>query len=261
VSLKRARVLLTGASGGLGQALAESLASAGASLLLAGTRLDVLTDLRDRLPGEHSLVAANLTQAEGLAAVCDAAHLFGPTILINNAGASHFGLYDEMDPEDLDRVLQTNLLAPMRLTRAVLPSLRARADSAIVNIGSVFGNLPFPGFVAYSSAKAGLRGFSQALRRELAGSGPLVLYIAPRAIDTAFNSPAVQALNRAMGSRADPPAVVATQVLCALQARRPETCLGFPERLFTWLNGLAPRVIDRALADKLPLIEQHTHHP
>lgn len=261
MQLSGARVLLTGASGGLGQALAEQLAGAGASVLLAGTRQPALLALQARLPGQQAVVAADLTQPAGLAAVCEAARNFRVNILINNAGLSSFGMVDRQDPDDLDRVLQTNLLAPIRLIRALLPMLQQQDDSAIVNIGSVFGSLPFPGFAAYSSAKAGLRGFSQALRRELAGAGPQVVYVAPRAIDTAFNTPAVQALNRALGNRADPPEAVAAQVLRALQYRRAETCLGFPERLFAWINGLAPRVIDRALADKLPTIKQHANQP
>ncbi len=257
MQLKGARVLLTGASGGLGHALAEQLAAAGAILLLTGTRSAALEALRTRLPGPHAVLVADLTQPQGLAAVCDAARDFGVSVLINNAGLGSFGLLANMRPDDLDRVMQTNLLVPMRLCRALLAQLQAQPESAIVNIGSVFGSLPFPGFVAYSSAKAGLRGFSQALRRELAGGGPHVVYVAPRAIDTAFNAPSVQALNRALGTRADPPEAVATQVLRALQTRRAETCLGFPERLFAWMNGLAPRVIDRALAGQLPTIRKH----
>ena len=102
---------------------------------------------------------------------------------------------------------------------------------------------------------------NHAARRELADASLQVIYVAPRAIDTAFNTPAVQALNRALGNRADPPEAVAAQVLRALQTRRAETCLGFPERLFAWINGLAPRVIDRALAAKLPTIKQHAKQP
>ncbi len=261
MQLKGARVLLTGASGGLGQALAQQLADAGADLLLAGTRQDTLNALRERLPGTHAVVAADLTQAQGLADVCEAARGWGVTVLINNAGLGGFAWFVQQSPEDLDKVLQTNLLAPIRLSRALLPLLESQPESAIVNIGSVFGSLPFPGFAAYSSAKAGLRGFSQALRRELAGTGLHVIYVAPRAIDTAFNTPAVQALNRALGNRADRPDQVAARVLHSLRTQRAETCLGFPERLFAWLNGLAPGLVDRGLAGKVPVIKKHANQP
>lgn len=261
MQLKGARVLLTGASGGLGQALAEQLADAGAALLLAGTRQDVLNALRERLPGTHAVVAADLTQPQGLADVCEAARGWGISVLINNAGLGGFAWFIHQSPDDLDKVLQTNLLAPIRLSRALLPLLQAQPERAIVNIGSVFGSLPFPGFVAYSSAKAGLRGFSQALRRELAGTGLHVIHVAPRAIDTAFNTPAVQALNRELGNRADLPDQVATRVLHALRTQRAETCLGFPERLFAWLNGVAPGMVDRGLAGKVPVIQKHANQP
>ncbi len=261
MQLKGARILLTGASGGLGQALAVQLAAAGASLLLSGTRQAALTELRDRLPGTHELVTADLTQPEGLARMRTAARDFAINVLINNAGVGSFGLFDAQSPEDLDTVLQTNLLMPMRLSQALVPQLKAQPESAIVNIGSVFGSLPFAGFAAYSSAKAGLRGFSQALRRELADTCVHVIYVAPRAIDTAFNTPAVQALNRALDTRSDPPGEVAAQVLHALRTQQAEMCLGFPERLFAWINGLAPRLIDRGLAGKLATIKKHATQP
>lgn len=257
MQLNNARILLTGATGGLGQALAQQLAADGARLLLAGRDTARLAALNAALGGEHSSVRADLTRPEGVAAAAGAAREFGANVLINNAGVGGFGLYERQDWDEIESLLATNLAAPMRLTHALLPWLKARPQAVIVNIGSTFGSLPFAGFAAYSAAKAGLRGFSQALRRELADTQVAVIHLAPRAIDTPLNSDAVNALNRALNNRSDDADAVARQVVAALRAGDGERHFGFPERFFAWLNGVAPTLIDRGLAGKLAVIKQH----
>ncbi|GAB1394541.1 SDR family oxidoreductase [Rhodocyclaceae bacterium] len=255
MQLNGARILLTGATGGLGQALAHQLASNGAALLLAGRDHGRLAAVSLLPAGTHRTVCADLTRPEGIAATAGAAREFGVNLLINNAGISCFGLYEQQDWSAIADVLAANLEAPMRLTHALLPTLKAAPSGMIVNIGSTFGSLPFPGFAAYSAAKAGLRGFSQALRRELADTRVSVIHVAPRAIDTPLNSPAVNALNQALKNRCDSAAAVASQVIDAIDQDRQESHLGFPEKLFAWLNGLAPALIDRGLAGKLATIK------
>jgi short-subunit dehydrogenase len=257
MQLNQARILLTGASGGLGCELARQLAVAGAQLLVAGRDTARLADLTSTLMTECSSVRADLNRPEGVAAVAGAAREFGINVLINNAGIGGFGLFDRQAWTDIEEILATNMVAPLRLTHALLPWLKAQPEAAIVNIGSTFGSLPFPGFAAYSAAKAGLRGFSQALRRELADTAVAVIHLAPRAIDTPLNSAAVNALNRALGNHSDSPESVARQTLEALRRGRGERHFGFPERLFAFLNGIAPALIDRGLADKLSVIKQY----
>ncbi len=260
--LNDARILLTGASGGLGQALAQALAREGASLLLVGRDQNKLAALALGLPGgarSIATLAVDLNQPAEVARLAREAENFGVDVLINNAGINAFGLFEQRDWSCAADVLETNLAAPMRLTHALLPLLRARDHAAILNIGSTFGSLPFPGFIAYSSAKAGMKGFSQALRRELSDSQVEVLYVAPRAIDTPLNSAAVNALNAELGSRHDTPERAARQIIAALAAGRSETHLGFPERLFAWINGVAPALIDRALAPKLAVVKRHAN--
>lgn len=261
MQLNGARILLTGATGGFGQALARQLAGAGARILLAG--LDSAADIArlETLAGElgsgHEAVAANLATAEGIAATAGAAQRFGANVLINNAGIGGFGLYDEQDWATIDAVLATNLAAPMRLTHALLLHLKAQPQAAIVNVGSMFGSLPFAGFVAYSTAKAALRAFSQGLRRELADTRIAVIHLAPRAIATPLNTPAVDALNRELKNACDPPEVAARHAVAALRDGTGEVHIGFPEKLFAWLNGLAPSLIDGGLAGKLAIIKRH----
>jgi short-subunit dehydrogenase len=259
MQLKDARILLTGASGGLGRALARELAAAGAALLMTG---------RDpRRPSElpsgpaHRYLQADLGSAAGIAAIVQAAREFGINVLINNAGTSHFGLLDAQDWNIVAGMLETNLAAPIRLTQALLPWLKEQPAALILNVGSTFGSLPFAGFAAYSASKGGLRAFSQALRRELADTPVRVCHVAPRAIATALNSPAVNALNQELGSACDPPEAVARQIAAMLRDGIAERHLGFPERLFAWLNGLAPTLIDRGLRAKLTTIKAYATHP
>ncbi|RKT58579.1 short-subunit dehydrogenase [Azonexus fungiphilus] len=257
MQLNGARILLTGASGGLGGVLARELAQAGAALLLTGR--DPVALARIDLPAgsDYRLLQADLTDAAGIDSAVAAARAFGTNILINNAGVASFGLLAEQDWNDIERILATNLGAPIRLTRALLPWLTQQPTAAVVNIGSAFGSIPFAGFTAYSAAKAGLRGFSQALRRELADSTVRVIHVAPRAIDTPINPPAVRALNRALGSATDTPEKVARHILGMLANDVAEGHIGFPERFFAWLNGCAPGLVDQGLRGKLARIKQH----
>jgi len=257
MQLNHARILLTGATGGLGQALTRQLAASGASLLVAGRDTGKLAALTSSIGSGHSSVRADLDRPEGIAAAAGAAREFGVNVLLNNAGIGGFALYEEQAWDDIDALLATNLAAPMRLTHALLPWLRQQPEAAVVNIGSTFGSLPFAGFAAYSAAKAGLRGFSQALRRELADTRIAVIHLAPRAIDTPLNSAEVNALNQALKNQSDSAESVARQVVRALRNDAGERHFGFPERLFAWLNGAAPALIDRGLAGKLAVIKRH----
>jgi short-subunit dehydrogenase len=258
MQLENARILLTGACGGLGRELARQLSASGAALLLAGRDAASLNEVRAGLGSNTATICADLTRGEGVALTARAAREFSVNVLINNAGASAFGMLDDQQWATLKDVLASTLEAPMHLTHALLPWLKAQPQAAIVNVGSTFGSLPFPGFVAYSAAKAGLRGFSQGLRRELADTLVSVVHISPRSIDTAMNTPAVNKLNRALNNRSDSAEFVARRIISALSTNAVEFHIGFPERLFAWLNGLAPGLIDRALAGKLATIKAHS---
>jgi short-subunit dehydrogenase len=255
--INKARILLTGATGGLGGALAKQLAEAGAHLLLSGRDAKKLQALQLTLGAAASYIVADLNASEGVTTLVHAAQAERVNVLINNAGVSSFGLYDEQNWSAWEQVLSTNLIAPMRLTQALLPQLKAQPQASIVNVGSTFGSIPFAGFAAYSSAKAGLRGFSQSLRRELADTSVTVIHVAPRAISTPLNTAAVNALNQALGNTSDTPESVARDIIKALAANTLESHIGFPERLFAWLNGFAPQLIDQGLRNKLATIKQH----
>ncbi|WP_306603104.1 SDR family oxidoreductase [Azonexus sp.] len=260
MQLNQTRILLTGASGGLGCALAHELAVAGAALLLTGRDPVQLARLNLPAKTDYQLLQTDLTTSDGIENTVQAARNFGANVLINNAGVGGFGLFAEQEWQDVERILATNLAAPLRLTQALLPWLNKQPEAAIVNVGSTFGSVPFAGFAAYSTAKAGLRAFSQALRRELADTSVHVIHVAPRAIDTPINSPVVRALNTALGSGMDTPETVARLIVEMLNNNTPERHIGFPERLFAWLNGFAPGLVDQGLRGKLSTIKQHATH-
>jgi short-subunit dehydrogenase len=127
----------------------------------------------------------------------------------------------------------------------------------VVNVGSILGDIGHPGSVAYCASKFALRGFTEALRRELAGSRVQLRYLAPRATRTALNSPAQVALNAELGVASDAPEHVAAELLKLLDGARAERHLGWPEKLFVRINRLLPSLVDSSLAKQLSVIRRH----
>lgn len=251
------RTLITGASGGIGQALVARLAQGGARLLLVGRQLAALEDLAQRFPDQIELVCADITEASGREAVLAAARRFGGlNSLINAAGVNRFSLLEAHDEADIAALIGLNLTATVQLTHRLLPLLRQQERALLVTLGSTFGSIGYPGYSAYCASKFALRGFAEALRRELADTGIKVLYIAPRATRTPMNSAQVVAMNEALNVAMDDPLAVAEQIVQALVGERQELYLGWPEKLFVRLNSLLPRVVDQALRKQLPIIQR-----
>jgi len=257
MKLQDKQVLLSGATGGIGWAIAERLAEAGAKLLLLGRNGSKLKQLQQALPGEHRICVADLNSANGRAEVLQACRQQGLDVWVNAAGVLDFQLFDEQDPEQVQQMLLTNLMSPILLTQSLLPLLQQRESSVIVNIGSIFGSIGHPGFAAYCASKFGLRGFTEALQRELADSSVRVLYLAPRATHTDLNSMAVTALNEALGNSVDSPHQVAQELMNLLSGNRKHHYMGWQERFFVRINGLFPGVVHQALVKKLPIIKHH----
>lgn len=263
MQLHDARVVLTGASGGIGLHIGAALCAQGAKVLAVSRSGLALDPLLKRYPGQIQWVAADLSTAQGRQRVREEAlRMPGFNLLINAAGTNHFAMLEQLADQDIESMLQINLLAPVLLTAQLLPALRQARAAMIVNVGSTYGSIGYAGYAAYCASKFGLRGFSESLRRELADSQVKVLYAAPRATDTGMNSHAAQALNAALKTQVDDPAQVANAVVQAIAGDRSELYLGWPERLFVRLNHLLPTVIDRGLRKHLPLIRQlSSTHP
>lgn len=257
MQLPDCRILLTGATGGIGQQLAEHLSRSGARLLLVGRQAERLEQLVRRCHGRAEGVCADITEHAGREAVLQAARrLGGVNVLINAAGVNHFSLLEQHDEDAIAALVQLNVTATLQLTHRLLPMLRQHERAMVVNIGSTFGSIGYPGFVAYCASKFALRGFSEALRRELADTRVKVLYIAPRATRTSMNEQSVVAMNDELKVAMDDPAWVAAAVVAAIGREREELYLGWPEKLFVRLNSLLPRVVDQALRKQLPIIQR-----
>ncbi len=246
-------VVLTGASGGIGSALATRLAAAGARVLLVGRRSAPLAKLAESIGAEVrtlrvQALAADVTSAAGRATIRDIAAARGCNALINNAALPCFGSFADTDAGQIDAVLQTNLVAPIQLTLALLPQLLAQRRSRVLNIGSATGRLGVPGFAVYGAGKFGLRGFSETLRRELADTPVRVQYLGARATRTGFNDERADDFNRRTRTAVDAPEAVAEAALKLLLSGGAEKFLGFPEAIAVRLNSLAPRLLDRSFA-------------
>lgn len=244
-----ARVLLTGASGGIGQALAQALHASGASLLLHGHHR-----VCSAFGPDDKAVQADLSSADGQAALVKSAEEFDINLLINNAGVNDFCAYEAADPAQL---IATNVIAPMLLTQALLPHLRRQPEARIVNMGSTFGEIGYPGYVAYCTSKHALRGFSQALRRELADSSVGVLHVSPRATRTNMNDARVLALNEVLGTGMDEPERLAEQVVRSIATDKSCLQMGAMEKIQVAMNRLFPGVVDGALKKQLSIIKKY----
>jgi short-subunit dehydrogenase len=257
MNISQCKALVTGAGGGIGQALVEALCREGARLLVAGRQLAPLQDLARRFPGQIEVVEADITAAPGRDAVLEAAARFdGLNCLINAAGINRFGLLEQHDEEAIAAIIGLNVTSTLQLTRRLLPQLAATDKALIVNLGSTFGSIGYAGFTAYCASKFALRGFSEALRRELADTPVKVLYIAPRAARTAMNDSQVVAMNEELKVTMDDPPVVAAAIVSAVRRERSESFLGWPEKFFVRLNSLLPAIVDGALRKQLPIIKR-----
>jgi len=238
-------VLITGAGSGIGRALAIMGARLGYGLILVGRTESTLSETAEACDSTKlRLVVADVTSAKGRALIVDEAGQ-SLDILINNAGTLSVGHFHDMSDADLERMTATNLLAPMALTRDLLPALE-KAQGRIANIGSVFGDIGFPFFTGYSATKFGLRGFSDAIRRELSGRGIGVTYIAPRATHTAAES-AFSRLTGPLGIKFDTVETVAIQAWNAIHKGKRESFPKSKDRLFVKIQRLFPTLIDKSV--------------
>ncbi len=180
-SLAGRRALITGASGGIGRAIATALHRAGAHVALSGTREAALSELAGALGERAHVVPANLADRESVEALPGAASaaMGGLDILVNNAGVTRDQLLLRMKDEDWEQVLKVNLESVFRLSRAVLRGMMKARFGRIISITSVVGVTGNPGQTNYAASKAGMIGFSKSLAQEVASRGITVNCVAP----------------------------------------------------------------------------------
>lgn len=237
MKLQGKTVAITGGSGGIGSHITRLVTEAGGN--------PVIVDRAAPQAGEF--IQGDLSTLPGISAAADALKQRRPDVLINLAGIQYFGFLEKQPAEHVALMFAINLVAPTLLSQAVIPGMRERGSGQIVNIGSVIGSIPFAHFVTYSSAKAGLKAFSQGLRRELAGSGIIVTHISPRAVKTALNDARVMKLAERTKMHMDTPEVVASRIIQAIESDAKDVVIGGPESVFTRINALFPGMVDKAL--------------
>lgn len=251
--LKGKRVLITGAGSGIGRALAVEAAARGMELALVGRRRGALEETAAlAAPGNCLILSGDVTEPEARRRIyLRLAQEWGELdVLVNNAGLVSAGPLAGLSDIELERLIRTNLVAPIGLTRDMLPLLVTAAPSKIVNVGSMFGDIAYPLFGAYSASKFGLRGFSVSLRHELLGFGIGVTYAAPGATETAAAS-AFGTLIEPMGMRLDAPQAVARQIWDGVMREAKVIYPGRLEQFFVLLQRLCPALVEWALAAQL----------
>ena len=253
MNISNKKILLTGASGGIGKSLALRLADYDCQLILSGRNQQQLETIAAKIIGSSGcnvkIIVADIKNTQECIRLIDSAiaELGGLDILINLAGLQTFKPLAELTTAQIESQIGINLQAPILLSRQALSYMKAQGDGQIVNIGSTFGSIGFANFSVYSAAKFGLRGFSEALRRELRGTGIKINYIAPRATRTNMNSESVYKLAKDTGMTMDSPEKVASEIIKAITDDKKNHFIGFPEKLFARINAVVPGWVDKAL--------------
>lgn len=177
MELAGARALVTGATGGIGRAVAAALHARGAHVLLSGRREDVLEELRARLGERAEVLAADLAERDAPARLAEAAGEVD--VLVANAALPASGRVEDFEPDQIDRALDVNLRAPIQLTRALLPRMLERGRGQVVLVSSLSGKVGSPRSGIYSATKFGLRGFAAGLREDVEPMGIGVTVVFP----------------------------------------------------------------------------------
>jgi short-subunit dehydrogenase len=236
--VRESTVLLTGASGGIGLAIAHALAARGANLLLSGRRAEALEQLANTVRGRA--LRCDLSSRSDVAWLGETAAEAGTGILIANAAVPASGTLDDLSQEQIDSMLEVNLRAPLALARALLPGMIARGAGHLVFISSLQGKAATPGAPMYLASKFGLRGFALGMREDLRGHGVGVSTVFPGFIrDAGMFADSGVTLPPGVGTRS--PQDVANAVLRAIDEDRAELDVApLPLRVGAAAAGLAP---------------------
>lgn len=247
--IRGARALITGASSGIGRALARELARRGAELLLTARREERLREIAEPLRPQGrppAWLAGDITDPAHRQALCREIERRwgGLDVLVNNAGGGGFGPFAESDPRRLRQIMEVNLFAPAELIRQCLPLLERGVRPIVVNVGSVLGHRAVPGKSEYCASKFALHGLSDALRAEFAPRGIDVLLVSPSTTDTEFFEKVGPGDPSAKKRRKASPDAVARHAARAIARGAHEIILTPGGKLLVWLDRLTPTLAD-----------------
>jgi short-subunit dehydrogenase len=262
-NIEGSRILITGASQGIGRALAVAAVRRGARVVAAArsaSQLHELADTSDAADGRLHVVVADVTDPEGRKRMvdCVVSHFGGLDILVNNAGIGATGHFAEAGPERLRKIMEVNFFGLTETTRACLPLLRQSPDPVIVNISSIAGKRAIPARSEYSASKFAVQGFSEAIRSELAKDGIDVLVVCPGLTQTNFSHNMLEQkaklqMDHMRGMTADQ---VARAALDAIESGRREACLTLQGKLIVFISRFFPRLADRIAARRVRALFQ-----
>jgi short-subunit dehydrogenase len=243
VQLAGARALVTGATGGIGGAIARALHARGATVVLSGRREELLDELRAGLGDRAEVVVADLAERDGPARLAESAGAVD--VLVANAGLPASGRVEDFDPDEIDRSLDVNLRAPIQLTRALLPGMLERGRGHLVLVSSLSGKVASPRSGLYSATKFGLRGFAAGVREDVEPRGVGVTVVFPGFVsDAGFFAESGVKLPLWVGTRT--PEQVAAAVVRGIERERAEVDVApLSLRVGTRVAGLAPVTIAR----------------
>lgn len=255
--LQGKRALVTGASSGIGEAIARALAAQGADLILVARREDRLVALAEQLQAAHGVevwpLVSDLARRGGAEAVVRAVHESGLPVdfLVNNAGVGLAGRDLDLPNEDVERMLDLNVRALVLLTRAFATDMAARGYGRILQVASTAAAQPTPGYAAYAASKAFVVHYSEALNHELSGSGVRVTTLCPGVTETGFFEVAHARLGRYQRATLMQPEAVAAAGLTAMMRGQGSVTPGAINRVGSVITGLLPRALAAALVAAL----------
>jgi short-subunit dehydrogenase len=257
-SIAGSRILITGASQGIGKALAEAAAARGAKVLACARKVELLQELAEKIRakgGVIEIVQADITSPEDRRKLAETAEraFGGLDILVNNAGIGATGHFADVGSDRLRQMMEVNFFGLTETTRVFLPMLKKGTKPAIVNISSIAGKRGIPARSEYSASKFAVQGFSEALRAELAKDGVDVLIVCPGLTQTNFSENMIEQkalvqLDHMRGMTAD---AVAKHTLRAIEKGRNETCLTLNGKLITLVSRFFPWIADIVVRKKV----------
>lgn len=251
--IQGSRAIVTGASSGIGRAIALELAAGGARLVVTARRQDRLRELAQRITGGPvEIVAGDVTDPAVRLRCVEAAEagLGGLDLLVNNAGIGAMGPFEQADPARVRRIMEVNFFALVEMTRAALPLLRKGNRPMLVNVGSVLGHRGVPHNSEYCASKFAVRGFSESLRAELSRHRIDVLVVSPGTTETEFFERVLERTGEPSWPEHAPvsAADVARQTVRAIRRGRREIIPYRWGKVLCWLNRISPGLVDRLMS-------------
>jgi short-subunit dehydrogenase len=255
--LRNSRAIVTGASSGIGRAVAVELARHGARLVVTARREDRLRELAAEIAAAKpqaavEIVVGDITDPATRQRALDAAQakLGGLDLLVNNAGVGAMGLFVDAIPERVRRVMETNFFSLVEMTRLALPVLKEGVHPILVNVSSILGHRGVPYSSEYSASKFAVQGFSESIRAEFTRLGIDVLVVSPGTTETEFFERVIDSTEEPKWPKHKPvsAAEVARQTVVAIRQGRHEIIPYHWGRVLCWLNRLSPRLVDGLMA-------------